>query len=547
MEEKPDLKRNRIIIYACLCIIGVVALCVAAWGTVPGTAAGSVTKNPSHSTTEVIIPEDSSSSITYSSNMQKGGTPPGVYQGLVIKDLNGTFDPALAERWDISADAKVWTFHLVKDASWSDGVPFTCADVKFTNDYMKANNLTLAYVLHDVETIDCPDDNTAVVTLKTSYSGFLDQISRQPGITISPRHIWQNITDPQRYEDDQFIGTGPFVFDQDTAGYVRLLRNDAYYGRKAQVTGVVLKVITNPDSQVLALKNGEVDVVSDITPAVAESLKSTKNIAMYTINDTGAYEVAFNLGQYPSNITAFRKAMSHAVNRDLISSLFGTGKPTETTFLVPSLAGSYVNPADVGMYNYNLSTAREILKSAGFTWDNEGTLMSPDGKAVTLTIPMNTLSSDSNIQKIVSVLKNDWGTLGIKVSTVAYEDKKQYRKAVGANAVFIDSFPVTLHDDADALSDFAVTPLQETNYYNYNNARYNALLDSIHNTADQQAILRMAYQLQDILAEDIPAVPICTSDTIVAYRSDRFTGWDLGPGYYTVTDPRVLTNLTPVQ
>lgn len=547
MENSPGQKRNPIIIFGGVCLIVIIALCFAAWGAGSETVPMSGTTTKEHSSDEVIIPVESSSSITYTSVMQKGGVPPGIYQGLVIKELNGTFDPALARSWDVSADAKVWTFHLVNDASWSDGVPFTCADVKFTNDYMKEKNLTLAYVLHDVKTIDCTDDYTAVVTLKTSYSGFLDQISRQPGITISPQHIWQNITDPLHYVDNQFIGTGPFVFDQDTAGYARILRNDAYYGKKAEVSGVVLKVITNPDSRVLALKNGEVDVVSGITPAVAESLKGERNIAMYTINDTGAYEVAFNLGQYPSSIPGFRNAMSHAVNRDLISSLFGTGRPTETTFLVPGLAGSTVNPADVGMYYYNLSTARAILASAGFTWDNEGTLHSPDGKTVALTIPLNTQSTDSNIQKIVSVLKNDWGSLGITVSTVAYEDKKQYRNAVNANAVFIDSFPVTLHDDADALLNFAVTPTQETNYYNYNNAGYNALLDSIHNTADQQAILQMAYQLQDILAKDIPTVPICTSDTIVAYRSDRFTGWDLGPGYYSVTDPRVLTNLTPVQ
>ncbi|MDD5142780.1 ABC transporter substrate-binding protein [Methanoregula sp.] len=547
MNINPGEKKKLIIIGG-FCLLAITALCVAAWGTGSAmTANKNVTGNPQLSVTEVIIPVSSPSSVTYSSSMQKGGVPPGIYQGLVIKDLNGTFDPALAESWEVSADAKTWTFHLAKDAFWNDGVPFTCSDVKFTNDYLKANNVTLAYVLHDVQSVDCPDDHTAVFTLKTSYSAFLDQISRQPGITISPRHIWQNITDPQHYEDTKFIGTGPFIFDQNTAGYTRVLKNDAYYGKKAQVSGVVLKVITNPDSQVLALKNGEIDVVSDISPAVAQSLKGEKNIALYSINDTGAYEVAFNLAQYPSNIPAFRKAMSHAVDRNTISSLFGTGRPTETTFLIPSLAGIYVNPADVGMYNYDLAEAKKILSDAGFTWDKRGNLLGPDGKAITLTIPTNTMAQTGGTDKILSVLKNDWGKLGISMSTVTYDDKKQYRKAVNANAVFIDSFPVTLHDDADALSNFAVTPLQETNYYNYNNPEYNALLDEIHDTTDQQEILKKAYQLQDILSRDIPTVPVCTSDTIVAYRSDRFTGWDLGPGYYSVTDPRVLTNLIPVR
>jgi ABC-type dipeptide transport system, periplasmic component len=122
-------------------------------------------------------------------------------EGLVVKDQYGKFDPALTESWNVSDDARTWTFHLVKNATWNDGVPFTCADVKFTNDYMKKNNLTMGYVLKDVQSIDCPNDNTAVFHLKTSYSFFLDQISRQPGLSISPKHIWENVTDPQHYQE----------------------------------------------------------------------------------------------------------------------------------------------------------------------------------------------------------------------------------------------------------------------------------------------------------------------------------------------------------
>ena len=72
---------------------------------------------------------------------------------------------------------------------------------------MKTNNLTMGYVLSDVQSVDCPDDSTAVFHLKTSYSALLDQISRTPGITISPMHIWQNVTDPQHYQDTRMIRT----------------------------------------------------------------------------------------------------------------------------------------------------------------------------------------------------------------------------------------------------------------------------------------------------------------------------------------------------
>ena len=535
-------------IFCALCISVLLVFCLAAGCTdifSPTQNSGNLTRVPSD---DIIIPVDSPSSLMYTSNMQKSGVPGSslIYEGLVIKDRNGTFDPLLAQSWNVSGDAKTWTFHLIRNATWSDGAPFTCNDVRFTNDYMNANNLTMSYVLSDVQSVECPDNYTAVFNLKTPYSAFLDQISRTPGITISPEHFWQNISDPQHYKDSQMIGTGPFVFTQAAPGYYQLTTNENYHGRVPAIPGVVLRVITNADSQVLALRNGEIDVVSGLTPAVAQSLSGDSNISIYAINDTGACEVAFNMNQYPANITEFRHAMSHTIDRDTFSSLMGTGRPTETTFLIPDLAGDYVNPADVGMYDYNLTKAQEMLAQAGFVKNAAGILIGPDGNPVTITIPLGTKGAAVN-DKIITVIKNDWAQIGITVSTAYYEDATQYRNAVNANPVFIDSFPVLLHDDPDALSNFAVTPLQETNYYNYNSTEYNNLVAKVKNTTDPVEVKEMAYRLQDLLAQDVPTVPVATTDTLVAYRSDRFTGWDIGPGYHSIMDPRVLENLTPVQ
>jgi peptide/nickel transport system substrate-binding protein len=555
MEQKHRTVRG-ILIYGCLISLLCAGIFCCIAGCISGTAttnggSGKISETPV-ATTDVIIPLSSASEMTYTSSMQKKSVPYGVYEGLVIKDRFGQFSPSLAETWDVSADAKTWTFHLAENAVWSDGVSFTCDDVKFTNDYMKAYNLTLGFVLKDVQSVECRDEHTAVFTLKTSYSGFLDQISRQPGITISAKHFWENITDPQHYTDTKFTGTGPFVFVKAEPGYVQMKTNTAYYGHVPRVSGIVFKLITNPDSQVLALRNGEVDVVSGLSPAVAQSLAVEKTVSVYTINDTGAYEVAFNMARYPSNISAFRQAMSHAVDRKTIVSIFGTGHPTDTTFLIPALAGDYVNPADVGMYDYNLTKAQTMLETAGFMKNPDGKLIGPDGKPVTITIPYSSGSKggsggSSGNQKVLTVLKNDWERLGIAVTTLSFDDQTQYRNAVNQYPVFIDAFPVTLHDDADALVNFAVTPTQESNYYNYNNAEYNSLVTRIQNTVDKAEIRRLAYRMQDILAQDIPTVPVCTTDTLVAYRNDRFTGWDIGPGYHSITDPLVLENLTPVR
>ncbi|MFA5331575.1 MAG: ABC transporter substrate-binding protein [Methanoregula sp.] len=536
--------------FGIVCVLFISFTCAFA-GCTSETTPTTVSANQTQfSATDVIIPVDSPSSVAYTSSMQKASTPVGVMEGLVIKDWNGTFKPLLAESWDVSDDARTWTFHLAKNATWNDGVSFTCADVKYTNDYLKANNLTMSYVLDDVDSIECPDDNTAVFNLKTSYSMFLDQLSRTPGITFSPKHIWQNIADPQHYQDSQFVGTGPFVYVQTAPGYVQLKRNDNYHGKKANITGIVLKAITNADSQVLALKNGDVDVVTGLTPAVAQSLAGEKNITVYAFNYTGCYEVSFNVEQYPANISAFRHAMSHAVDRETMNSVFGTGTPTETTFLISALSGDYVNPADVGMYDYNLTKAAEMLAAAGFVKNSDGLLVGPDNNPVSITIPLGPKGGIGN-QKVIAVLKNDWAKLGITVSSVSYPDETQRINAIDKNPVFINSFPVAKHDDPDALSDFAVFPHQfvsnqQTNYYHYNNAEYNELALEVRNTSNQTLIRELGYKMQDILARDVPTVPAVTTDTLVAYRSDRFSGWDIGPGYHSITDPEVLLNLTPV-
>ena len=191
------------------------------------------------------------------------------------------------------------------------------------------------------------------------------------------------------------------------------------------------------------------------------------------------------------------------------------------------------------MYNYNLTEAQEQLARAGFVKNADGALTGPDGKPVAITIPLGTKGAAGN-DKIIAVLKNDWARLGIPVSTLSYNDATQYRNAVNANPVFIDSFPVMLHDDADALVNFAVTPTQDTNYYNYNNAEYNNLVDQIRNTPNQTAIKGMAYQMQDLLARDVPTVPVASTDTLVAYRTGRFTGWDIGPGYHSILIQKFL-------
>ena len=502
-----------------------------------------------YSGTDVIIPVDLPSDMVSSNVMtKKKGVPGGgmIYEGLVTKNRNGEYKPGLAESWNVSDDAKTWTFYLVHNATWQDGEPVTSADVKFTYDYLKENNLTMGFVLSDVSSVTCPDDYTAVFHLKNAYSVWPDRLAQSPGIGVYPEHIYEQIQDPKTWKDTQFIGTGPFKFDKSEPGYVRLARNEAYRGEKPKVTGAILKLITNKDSQVLALKNGEIDVVTGISPALAANLKNEPGIDIITIPATAGYEMGFNMIQYPTNLSQFRHAMSHAVDRETICTVLGNAHPTNTTFLIPVIAGDYVNPAKTGMYDYNLSKTSDLLRMAGFVKDAKGTLRGPEGNPVVLTITLGGKGSIGNVdEKIVTVLRNDWITLGIDVITTKYDDEVQYRQMIDKGQIFIDAMPSILHDDPDDLVDFAVTPLQEKNYYNFNNSEFNSLTRDVRNTVDMEKRREIGYKLQEMLVENVPTVPICYTDSYVAYRMDRFKGWEKLLEYFNIEDPRVLSSLRP--
>jgi peptide/nickel transport system substrate-binding protein len=502
-----------------------------------------------YSKTDVIVPVDLPSDLIASNVMtKKNGVPGGglIYEGLITKNRQGTYVPVLAESWNVSDDAKTWTFHLVRNATWHDGKPVTSADVRFTNDYLKANNLTMGFVLSDVASVECPDDSTVIFHLKRAYSVWPDRLAQSPGIGVYPRHIYEQISDPKTWKDPKFIGTGPFTFDKSEPGYVRLARNDAYRGDKAEVTGVILKLITNKDSQVLALKNGEIDVVYGMNPAIATDLGKDPKIGIISVPSTTGYEMGFNMIQYPSNISAFRHAMSHAINRDMVCNILGNAHATNTTFLFPEFAGDYINPADTGMYGYNISQTAELLTEAGFVKDGQGILHGPGGEPVILTMPLGGKGSTGGVdEKIATVLRNDWLTLGIDLKTVKYDDEGQYRKAIDKGHLFIDAMPAILHDDPDDLVDFAVTPLQEKNYYNFNNSEFNAFTGDIRNTTNRDTRRQIGYRMQDMLAKFVPTVPICTTDTAVAYRKDRFFGWEKLLDYANIQDPRVILSLKP--
>ncbi|WP_220680660.1 ABC transporter substrate-binding protein [Methanofollis formosanus] len=499
---------------------------------------------------KVIIPVSSAGDLMQGNILKKGGAPTGslMYEGLITRNsYEGVYDCWLAEDWDVSDDATVWTFYLPEDATWHDGVPVTSEDIQFTHDYIKSKKLWISSVLMAVDHVECPDEHTVEYHLKEPYLMFGDKISHCPGICVIPKHIWADVDDPDHWQDNKFIGCGPFIFKNRVSDQSMLLQaNCDYHGNVPYVNNVVLTVIPDMGSRILAFKSGEVDVVGDLDAATATDLAGEEDINVYSIPDTRGIELSYNTLTYPANITGFRQAMCHAVDRDTIINLVfgGYATPTTTTFLMPGVAHDYVNP-EIPPYDYDIDKAAAMLKEAGFDdIDDDGILEGPDGNDLSLTF---LIWSSGNEARIAEVLKNDWKNLGIDLE-IKQIDSSQWQKEVHNYPMFFSGMPYLMHDDPEDMTHFGSNEFfGKPNWYDYSNPEFDRLISDLRSTADDSERKEIGYQMQEIFAKDVPCVPICSIDSIVAYRSDRFTGWEsVNPMYWNVVDIKQLSNIKPV-
>jgi peptide/nickel transport system substrate-binding protein len=457
--------------------------------------------------------------------VHKGGGPTGslIYEGLVTKNSRGGYDGWLAESWHGDAEARVWTFALVHGARWHDGTPFTAADVKFTHDYMKEKNLWLAAVLWMVDRVECPDDHTAVFHLKESFPEFLDHLSHCPGIVVIARHIWKGIEDPMRHEDTQPVGTGPFAFVRRVPGqFCELRAFEGYHGTKPSFDRVILRVMQNADIRHLAIKSGEIHAMDGVLPWIAPLLERETGIALVRQPGKRLYALCFNCRSGPTASPAFRRALAHAVDRERVGRLVfqGYARPA-TAWLMPRHAADCIDPT-LTAYAYDPQLSRRLLAEAGYRMEKD-TLHDPQGEPVRLVFVLGGKAATCIAKKMAEVMQADFARLGIGLE-LKQVDFSMWSKEVHQNHLFMSGMPDLMHDGPDDLTHFqSHSFFGRPNWYGYASEAFDRLAAELQQATAADERRRLALAMQKILAADVPAVPVCEADGIMAYRSDRIT------------------------
>lgn len=195
-----------------------------------------------------------------------------VYQGLVRVDASDDpryrIVPQLAERWEVSPDGRVYTFHLRHDVHWHDGQAFSSRDVTATLDKVQDPRTLAASTRADFEELAsyrAPDPFTVVVEWRHPYFLALDALA---DLTIQPAHLIEELS-PAQYNEAATnpinrapVGTGPFKFVRwDSAQKIVLERNPAYWGKPAYLDRIVFRVVPDATVRLQLAERGELQLV----------------------------------------------------------------------------------------------------------------------------------------------------------------------------------------------------------------------------------------------------------------------------------------------
>jgi len=225
-----------------------------------------------------------------------------LYQTLVGLDTdNKTLIPSLAESWDVSADSKVYTFHIAPDAVFSDGSPVESKDVAFSLMRLKILKVSLTYLVDDIVSIDTPDPKTAVVTLGVSNAEFLNNMNAAYPVVVNSDVAKENgATDAEDADTtdtaepffiENSIGSGPYVLDSFTEGdQITLKANPNYWKAPAPISTVTVKQAETAAAQAQMLQTGDADIAMQIDPVTARSLDGVDGV---TVDSTPSFNFLY--------------------------------------------------------------------------------------------------------------------------------------------------------------------------------------------------------------------------------------------------------------
>jgi peptide/nickel transport system substrate-binding protein len=445
-----------------------------------------------------------------------------VFTPLMRMNERLEMEPRLAEAPpEVSADGKVYTYHLHHGVKFHDGVELTASDVVFTYRIFKDPDYTgpRASQFSALANVEPVDDYTVRFTLSEPDARFPANVR----YAILPRHLLEHVPVASLGDDREFndhpIGSGPFKLVSWNHGQSLTFEANAdYFGGRPYLDGVILRLVSNQSAGVLLLQTGEIDYLFSLPESEAQTVEQMPNVVLDGTLQHAYVYIGWNLRNPLFADKRVRQALAHAVDRQefVDTILAGHGRVADSP-ASPVVAWAY--PDDLPTFPYDPARAKALLAEAGWRPGPDGVLQK-DGRRFSFTL----LTNDGNdVRRDLGVIvQQQLAKVGVEVKPAqmewgAFLERVQPPRS-DYDALILGTSLGNAVDPGASWHSREIA--QGLNYEGFSNARVDELADRSIHELDQAQRAAMVKEIYRIVADEQPDLFVYNPDKLAALRSD---------------------------
>ncbi len=344
-----------------------------------------------------------------------------VFEPLVMNTKEGV-KPWLAESWEVSPDGRIYTFHLRRDVTFTDGTPFNAEAVRLNMEAIMANRIRHAWMdmMNEIDKIEAVDEYSFRLSLKKPYYPTLIELGLlRPFRFISPKCF----VDGQTKDGVSCLaGTGPWVLAKHKDNqYAVFTANTRYWGEKPRIQSVRWKVMPDHQSMLLGLQKGEVDLIfgADGDMLNLDSFEGLRRQGKYVTEISqpiASRAILLNAHQPFTRERGARLALQHAVDKkSIVEGVLNGSEELADTLIAPSV--QYCNVA-LERRAYDPKKAAALLDRAGWKTGKDAWRYK-DGKKAELRLYYN--SNNAQERTISEYIQGDLKKIGVDLKIIGEE------------------------------------------------------------------------------------------------------------------------------
>ena len=439
-----------------------------------------------------------------------------IFEGLVAARPDGTIEPRLAESWE-QKDNTVWTFHLRPDITWSDGTAITANDVvwswrrlvdpKTVSPYasyeanmhiVNAAEINQGKMPADSLGVKALDDRTLQITLTQPNASLLQMLDHYVMVPIDPvvvKRFGDKWTQPEH-----IVTSGPYKPVQWVVNEKIVAERNLRYWDNAHtvINKVTYLPLASETADLNRYKAGEIDITSTVPLNQFALLKKTMGRELNVSPQLATYYYEFNTTKAPFNDPRVRRALNMALDKDIIADkVLGQGQRAAWLISQPEIGGVTLKEPDYASWprEKRIAEAKKLLAEAGFGADHP----------LSFNLLYNTMESH---QRIAIAASSMWKkNLGVEVRLQNQEWKTMLDTMHTGNFDMVRYAWIADYDDAGSfLNNFRTGNSENTS--KYSNSAYDDALKNAAKTSDVTRRAAFYQQAEDILAQDVPAIPV---------------------------------------